>query len=445
MDAGFNLAQSDTALADMLDDLSGELEAPRIRALRLEASNVLLQVFAGQEAYLAQQAQESTDEAADVGDQDQDMDTDAATEVEAANEEAAQPGNDEETATYETHLPTASALIDTALAFVEVQLALWESTTPLALPADEAQAAIRDIVDRAAPHCPPERQAEMDLLEIKILLAMDTIVWDMFKTDARVGTGVERSLEGAIGALTSVLGSMDATPPEDPTVRADAVTTLATCHSTLANRFLLLSPQLPPGANPLAQQAWFHQSQAVTLLGKALDSPAAGAPKEYKPNLLLDLSKASLARARLADVNDTAKRNLVQLVDNASAYAARAGDALGLPWIRLNGPATTSASNAPIELPSPAGWDAELLGREVVLQQIRVCLFASEMELEMTVKGKLNDGMSKLFQLIKRVPEDRRPGAADVERWVEDIVDEEGQISDKEKMWWERVVQELGA
>jgi hypothetical protein len=67
------------------------------------------------------------------------------------------------------------------------------------------------------------------------------------------------------------------------------------------------------------------------------------------------------------------------------------------------------------------------------------------MELEMAVKGRLNDGMSKLFQLIKRVPEDRRVGVSDVERWVEDIVDEEGQLSEKEKMWWERVVQELAA
>lgn len=460
MDAGFNLAQSDTALADMLDDLSGDLEGPRIKALRMEASNVLSQVLAGQEAYLAQQAQEATEETQEsAGGDEMEVEAGSGTEaageatdiVEGANEAAARPDaaeaqDDEgETSTYETHLPTASALLDTALAFVDVQLALWESALPLALPTDEAQAVVRNIMDRAAPHCPSERQAEMDLMEIKILLALDTIVWDMFKSDARVGTGVERSLEGAIGALTSVLSSMDASPPEDPTIRADAVTTLATCHSTLANRFMLLSPQLPPGANPLAQQAWFHQSQAVTLLGKALDSPLAGAPKEYKPNVLLDLSKASLARARLGDVNDTAKRNLAQLVENASAYAARAGEALGLPWVRLNGPASTQLSTAEVELPSPAGWDAELIGREVVLQQIRVCLYASEMDLEMTVKGKLNDGMSKLFQLIKRVPEERRIGASDVERWVEDIVDEEGVISDKEKTWWERVVQELGA
>lgn len=455
MDAGYNLAQSDTALADMLDDISGELEAPRIKALRSEASNVLMQVLAGQEAYLAQQAQEAAEEReAEQGD-DAEMagegDGEATEAVEAAATTAAQPegatpaGSDDDAATYETHMPTPSALLDTALAFVDVQLATWESAEPLTLPNDEAQAIVRNVMDRATPHCPAERQAEMDLMEIKILLAMDTIVWDMFKGDARVGTGVERSLEGAIGALTSVLSSMDVSPPEDPTVRADAMTTLATCHSTLANRFMLLAPQLPPGANPLAQQAWFHQSQSVTLLGKALDSAPAASPREYKPNLLLDLSKASLARARLAEVNDTARRNLAQLVDNACAYAARAGDALGMPWVRLNGPASQSTSTAPIEMPSPSGWDAELISREAVLQQIRICLYASEMELEMAVKGKLNDGMSKLFQLIKRVPEDRRVGVSDVERWVEDIVDEEGLLSEKEKMWWERVVQELAA
>lgn len=459
MDAGFNLAQSDTALADMLDDLSGELEAPRIKALRDEASSVLLQVLAGQEAYLAQQAQEAAAESVkgdEGGDQEmavegEGQDGDVAAEGDRANTVAAKPDgvatsastSDDEEAAYETHMPTPSALLDTALAFVDVQLALWESTTPLALPNDEAQAAVRSIMDRALPHCPAERQSELDLMEIKILLAMDTIVWDMFNSDARIGTGVERSLEGAIGALTSVLGSMEATPPEDPTVRADAMTTLSTCHSTLANRFMLLAPQLPPGANPLAQQAWFHQSQAVTLLGKALDSAPAAAPREYKPNVLLDLSKASLARARLADVNDTAKRNLAQLVENACAYAARGGDALALPWIRLNGPAALSTATTPLDMPSPAGWDAELIGREVILQQIRICLYASEMELEMAVKGRLNDGMSKLFQLVKRIPEDRRIGAADVARWVEDIADDEGQVSEKETLWWERVVQEL--
>jgi hypothetical protein len=30
-----------------------------------------------------------------------------------------------------------------------------------------------------------------------------------------------------------------------------------------------------------------------------------------------------------------------------------------------------------------------------------------------------------------------------VARWVEDIADDEGQVSEKETLWWERVVQEL--
>lgn len=442
MDAGFNLAQSDTALADMLDEVSGELETERIRALRMEAVNVLEQVLSGQEAYLIQAEQEAGEamdgieggaDTADGGDMQLD-------ESQNDGGEGAGEGETEEPqATYETHLPTASALIDTALSLIDVHLALWESVIPLSPPDRAAQDILRSAVERAGPRCPPGRQAELDLAEIKILLTMDQIVWDIFKSDARIGSGTERSLEGAIGAVTSVLGSLDAQPADEPTVRAEITTTLASCHSNLAHRLIFLAPQLPAGPNNLAQQAWYHYSQTVALLGKALDSPSAGAPREFKPSVLLDLARASLSRARLAEINDTAKRNLAQLVENATAYAARAGEALGMPWVRLG----TSVSSTTV--PEPAGWDAELLGREIVLQQVRTCLYASEMDLAIDVKGRLNEGMSQLFQAIKRVSADRRVGQVDVERWIEDIVSDEGSISEKEREWWTRAISELSS
>jgi hypothetical protein len=348
-----------------------------------------------------------------------------------------------EEATYEEHLPTPSALIDTILALTEVHLSLWITVDPLQPPDETQQTAVRAILDRAAQWCPPGRQAELDLAEMKVLLAMDGIIWDLFKAHATPASGSLQSLEGASAALSRLLDSLDDQIPDEPTVRAEILMTLAECHTKIANRSLFLSGQLPPGPNPLAQQSWFNHSQAITFLTKALELPiTADTPKEFRPSILHELSKGSLARARLAPVNETAQRNLGQLVENASAYAARAGDALGMAWVKME---TAAAQTSKAEFPTPRGWDMEVLGREVILQQIRVCLFASEMELAMAAKGKLNQGMASLLVMLKGVDKDRKVMKRDIERWMEDLEDDEVILSPTERVWWTKVAAEIKA
>lgn len=436
LDAGFNLAQSCTTLADMKEEL--DQADVTVRKLREEARDVLDRVSQGQEEYLIKAAEQQDAEATEAA-----IDEGVGEGEAAAENEMDVDGAEDEEATYETYLPTPASLIDTILALVDIHLSLWIFSDPLQPPEEPEQTAVRSILDRAAQWCPPGRQAELDLAEMKVLLTMDGIIWDLFKTHASPGSGSLQSLEGASAALSRLLDSLDVQVPDEPTVRAEILMTLAECHTKIANRSLFISVQLPPGPNPLAQQAWFHHSQAITFLTKALDLPSmADTPKEFKPSVLLDLSKASLSRARLAPVNETAQRNISQLVENAVTYAARAGEGLGLSWVRME---TAVLPSTKADLPAPRGWDMEVLGREIILQQIRSCLFASEMDLTMAVKGKLNQGMANLLILLKSIPGDRKVTKRDVERWVGDLEDEEVAIGETERGWWDKVVIEIKA
>lgn len=438
LDAGFNLAQSYTTLADMREELGDADEA--VRKLRGEAAEVLEKVYQGQEEYLTSASERQDEEATESAVEEPEEKQDAA---ETAGEDSMEVDGDAEQATYEQHLPTPSSLIDTILALIDIHLSLWISVEPLQPPDEPQQTVVRSILDRAAQWCPPGRQAELDLAEMKVLLTMDGIIWDLFKSHATPGSGSLQSLEGASAALSRLLDSLDVQTPDEPTVRAEILMTLSECHTKIANRSLFLSGQLPPGPNPLAQQSWFHHSQSITFLTKALDLPVtAETPKEFRPSVLLELSKGSLARARLATVNETAQRNLAQLVENASAYAGRAGEGLGIPWVKMEAAVNHDGK---VELPTSRGWDMEILGREVILQQIRICLFASEMELAMAVKGKLNQGMASLLILLKGLNSDRKITKRDIDRWVGDIDDDEVVMSDTERNWWAKVATEVRA
>lgn len=470
MDATFNCAQALSSLADMVEDLprliGGGLE---IDSLRREARDSLQDVMDGQEEYLraslaasadsdAREESEVLEEViAEEGGQGEHTDGDRDMDVEPADAEAS--GTDETTtATFETHLPTPSILIDTALALVEINLSLWESVTPPQTPSDESQTQVRLILDRAAQFSSPGRQAELDLAEIKVLLCLDGIVWELFKSQADINSGFDKSLQGATMALGALLTSLDSVPPDEESVRADILTTLAETHSSIARRLVSISAssQLPPGPSPLAQSAWFNLGQCITHLTTALNlsssptptttssssSPNTPMPKEYRPSVLLSLSKASLARARLANINETAKRNSSQLIENASAYAAQAGEALGWGFVRL-GPGPTSAPIA--TLPYPRGWEAELLARNVMLQQMRVCYYAFRTELvptsEVERKAKFEQGYKGLGSIgFTKLEKGRQLGKEDVERWQNEIEVDEGSLSDEERTRWTEVI-----
>lgn len=420
IDAGYNLAQALTDLADMLDDLDGEARSEEIHRLREEAKDVLERVLQGQEEYLRSISEEVDVSAAeatvDTGESEADMEVD-------------DPQGDEAgTATYETHLPTPSSFVDTLLSLIDIYISLWQSTGPSRTPTDLEH--FRSLLDRAPSLTPDGRQPEFYLAEIKVLLTMDGIVWDTFGAEARTGVGVEKSLEGAVAALEALLASLDICPPDEKTVRADIITTLANTHSTIANRMLFLSPQLPPGPSPLAQRAWYHFLQAVSQLSNALNLPTTtSTPRLFKPSTLLALSQASLSRARLATVNETAKRHVSQLMENATTYANQANDLLG--W---------SAGIPPFQ----SGWDAELLGRNLMLHQLRINLYGSKTDLMPDAKDRFTGEVVRIMERIKGVKdEERRVKGIDLERWIGEI-EGESSLGDGEKEWWIEIRAGLG-
>ncbi|WVR09787.1 hypothetical protein IAU60_006863 [Kwoniella sp. DSM 27419] len=453
MDVAFNLSQSCSSLADVLEDLDADSSREEVRKLREEARDVLQEVMDGQEEYLRATSEDNdaaeTEEVVDEiegGAVGEGMEVDTATDDDGADDEGVEA---DRSAAFETHLPTPSTFIDTVLSLVQLHLTLWDSTAVPRTPTEEEQTIVRSILDRAAPFAPTGRQAELDLVEIKVLLTMDSIVWDLFKAEARVGMGLEKSLEGAAAALSAVLSSLDVAPPDEPTVRPDILTTLADTHMVIASRMMFLNVQMPPGPSPLAQQSWYHLSQATTHLTTALDLPShAATPREFKPSVLLSLSKASLARARLSPIHDTAKRNLVQLLDNATTYAARAGEGLGWKFIRIDGsaqPTATSGLSLSIGggasgddgLPWQAGWEPELLSRSIAFQQVRVCLYASRTDLlPEEARAKHAAGITKVTAKLKALSGERSVGIKDVTRFLEGLEDDEGGVLDVERTWW---------
>jgi len=440
LDAGFNLAEALLDLGEILEDLHPD-RTDQVRKLRGEARDILEGVLSGQEDYIAANAEDlEVDQASAMADSqtiEEPAEEPAVTGEDSDMEVDEMPETGEQTETYETHVPTPSSLVDTALVLIDTHLTLWTTASPPSPPTQEQQLSVRSILDRASKHTPVGRQAEMDLAEIKVLLAMDEIVWEAFKAEAAVGTGIEKSLEGAIAALTSLLASLDIHPPEEPTLRAEILMVLADTHQTIAHRLLLLVPQLPPGPSPLAQGAWFNLSQAVTHLGKALDLPSsADTPKTFKPSVLMALSKASLARARLGGINETAKRNAAQLIDNASTYAVRAAEALGWgSYIK----ASVFGAPAP---PYPSGWDTEWLARSVVLQYLRIAYVTTTTDIVPEAKDKFASALKTTVERLKALQGERKMQSADVERWVEEVKDEES-MEEAESSWWKGIAETL--
>lgn len=455
LDCGYNLAQSLVDLADILEDTTGQ--PSEVRSIREEAAVVLGQVLDGQEEFLARQAEEGDEviEEAEDGAEGEAMDVEG---------DAAEPADDEGegAGSFETYLPTRSTLIDTVLAIVDLHMSMWESAEPLASPSEVSQSLVRSVLDRAGALCPPERQPELDLVEIKVLLAVDEIVWDLYRGEAKVGTGVENSIEGATVVLSKLLDSVTdttgqqgttTTPTATSLVQAEILTTLADTHYTLAARQVFLLPQLPQGPSHLAQQAWYHYGQAVTRLSKALDLPtSADTPREFKPSVYLNLARASLERARLRKVNDTAKRNAEQLMENAWTYASKAAEGLGWKMFSLEPSSSMSlgigmGTGNGNELPPPAGWDTETLGRDIVVASLRICLLGSRTDiLPENLRGKYETGLTGLLGKLKlgKIPVERRINGKEVKSRIEEIRDD-GPLEDCEAGFWDDCITQLGA
>ncbi|WWC86835.1 uncharacterized protein L201_001714 [Kwoniella dendrophila CBS 6074] len=460
MDVGFNLSQSCSSLSDILEDLDSEANIAEVRELREEARDILQEVMDGQEEYLRATSEDNdVDETEEVVDEIENG-ADIPAEENSMEVDADGGGDNEgdEEESYETHLPTSSTFIDTVITLVDLHLSLWDSTNEPRTPSEEEQTVVRNILDRASVFATPGRQAELDLLEVKVLLTMDSIVWEIFKGEAKPNMGLEKSLEGAIAALSAILSSLDITPPElNSTVKHEILVTLAETHITTSNRMMFLNPQLPIGPSPLAQQSWYHLSQATLHLNTALELPnSVFTPKEFKPSVLLNLSKISLQRSKLSLVpHETAKKNVHQLMDNSISYAARAAEGLNWKFIRIDGSSSTSSLNTSgggtlslstggggSEIPWQNGWENELLFRNITLQQIRNCIYATKTEILSPTdqdRIKYNTGLQKILNKLKNLTGERALNQKDVERFLAEIEDEEGILSDTEKQWWKDV------
>jgi hypothetical protein len=139
----------------------------------------------------------------------------------------------------------------------------------------------------------------------------------------------------------------------------------------------------------------------------------------------------------LGKVNETAKRNAPQLLENAWTYASKAAD--GLKWGFL-----ALGNTSSFELPPPAGWDTETLGRDIVLQSLRLCHIASSSDVlaGTEVPVKYATGLEGLLAKIKRLPIERRVAADEVRAYENDLNDE-GKLGDGEAAWWESIAARL--
>ncbi|RXK35367.1 hypothetical protein M231_07389 [Tremella mesenterica] len=453
LDAGYELAEALSDLASIIEDLYPDRTA-QVRAIREEACVILGNVFDGQERYLSSGLDDKSPSAPSDNpmtsddSSTQDLST-AATHIKDQSEivpvevdeplpdgdismdiERVEDSDKTDADSYETHLPTPSSLIDTLSNLITLHLTLWETSSHPHPPTEQEQLVLRQFLHRVTPYIPPSKQSQVDLLEIRIILTEDSLIWESFKSQATIGGGFEQSLQGALMALTSLLSSLNITPPEETSLRAEILLLLSDTHVTLSNRLIHLNKQLPPGPSPLGQQAWSQLSESITRLTQALNLPKTSeTPRGYKGNILLELSKTSLERVKLKNVNETAKRNVNQLIENARTYGINAMSSLNWKGVLEDGILT---------LAYPTGWDDEVLAREIVIHQIRVLLYASQSDLlELDNRGKYASELEGVLKRSNKLEEGRKIGQRDLERFWDDLEDD---MTEEEKGWWASVV-----
>jgi hypothetical protein len=294
---------------------------------------------------------------------------------------------------------------------------------------------------------PEGRQAEIDLAEIKALLTYDSIGWELGRAEVQANTPVERP--PAIKALERLLESLDAQPAADSTVKSDILMTIANTQLEYAQRYVLLASKFAENAPAYGAGAWAQLSAAAGHLNAAAKLPrTAATPAEFLPNCYIELLKSTLMRARLATIHEPALRNAQALFDNCAAYGAKAAEALKWNYPRLPSSKTgmTPLFSDSLSVPSPAGWDMEMLARDLALNLLRVCFFAkTETILTETGTAAMYEMAAKsLVDSLKSIREDpRRLGPRDIRRFVGDIEDSEGALSPEEVAWWKEVEEGL--
>ena len=436
LDARYNLAQAQIELADMTEDLYPS-RRDDVRQLRSEAFALLGNVMEGQLEYLRSG---SISDSHSLEEDDVEVGEEPPGDV-SMNE--ADGGGVEESTVYETHLPTPSSVIDTILLLIDLELTLWTAQEPLSPPPDSEQQVVQNLLQQMRQITSRGRQAEADLMEIKYLVALDEIVMDGQRSSATLESGYETSLDGAIAVLQALYKNLDVQPPDEPTVRADILTTLADIQFTAAKRRLDLGTRFGSAANDRVRQAWELLSATGDTLTTAFNLPTSpSTPKLHKPSTHLSLSQVNFFRTRVSTSNDPdiAMRNCAQLVDNALILGFAAARSLGWNWIEPQ----TPIRPGPLDMPYPSGWDAELLARNVVLHILRICGASTLWTVSETLKERCTTISKGIMTGLKKLTGERRLSKSDVVRFVKDIEDEEGGLLPEESQYWESLARDLG-
>ncbi|BEJ12883.1 hypothetical protein CspHIS471_0300570 [Cutaneotrichosporon sp. HIS471] len=445
-DAAFNLAETFHSLADVVEEYQGERARQQAMELRESAAKLISPVvdanfmfaMAREDVKDADAASETAGEGMDVDDKsttkDDDMAVDAAPV--APGEEGFKPAGS---------TPTGDSLADAVLLMADIGITLWNYFSPPQMPPDSQQEAIGGILETARRFVPPTRQAEIDLMEAKMLLQLDSNMWDIVKLQVTPGSGLDSTLDRAAGAIERILTSLDASPSDDSSTRADILTTLADTEMNAAARLMTLLPRTQDKA-PFSARAWSQLSSAARHLTQAAGLPVtASTPREFKLNVYLGLMRSTLLRARLAPINAIANSNAQKLLDNVAAYAAKASEAAGWKLCKLprsNDPQPNPFFSEPLVPPFPMGWDMELLTRDIQLLMLRVVFFVGTGMFDAANVDKDNyesagKAIVEGIQSVKNGP--RRLMPRDLARFLSDIEEEEGQLSDDEAAFWAKI------
>lgn len=441
IDTAYNLAQALTALANTTEDR--ELDPPKstIRAWREEARALLGRTLEAQVGYLRSMKEAASEAEADAaiegieGEEVQDKE-----DAESTEEMAVDPPGETAT-TYEDWLPTSEALVDTLSDLMEIQNDLWETADPLVVPSDGDLQAGATLLESVFPFVQENHQPYIDLAQIKMLLSSERTAWDLHHEHARPDLDAGRSgLEAAAQTLQVLLDNLQGSA--DSTLVVDVVSErVATLHAS-AERMRYLLPQVPPGPSPLGQQAWAYLSQAMKDIQSVLDTPYTPAwAASTKPSFLLEASYNSLARARLGAVNETARRNAAQLVENAVNYADKALDGLGWKGLQLG-----TGTSTRVEVPWQAGWNDEQLAHDALIQLLRVAFVASRTNTleDPAARQRLGSAAEGLLGRMKTVPPERRVTRRYLQVRIRDQAEDQFvPLEEAEQAWWEEIAAKL--
>ncbi|BEI86585.1 hypothetical protein CcaverHIS002_0608720 [Cutaneotrichosporon cavernicola] len=445
-DAAFNLAETFHSLADVVEEYQGERARQQAMELRENAAKLISPVVNANFMFaMANQDVKDADAASEAAGEGMDVDVKSANKDDDMAVDAAPAAPEEEGLKPAGSTPTGDSLADAVLLMADIGITLWNYFSPPQMPPDSQQEAIGGILETARQFVPPTRQAEIDLMEAKMLLQLDSNMWDMVKSQVTPGSGLDMTLDKAAGAINRILTSLDDSPSDDSSTRADILTTLADTEMNAASRLMTLLPRTQDKA-PFGARAWSQLSSAASHLTQAAGLPVtASTPREFKLNVYLGLMRSTLLRARLAPINGIASSNAPKLLDNVAAYAAKASEAAGWKLAKLprsNDPQPNPFFTEPLVPPFPMGWDMEMLTRDIQLFMLRVVFFVSTGMFDAADVDKDNyesagKAIVEGIQSVKNGP--RRLMPRDLARFLSDIEEEEGELSDEEAAFWAKI------